>query len=197
MKDKNPPLTIETTRCHYFGDKAKHYNKDREDSNKWKGENSAVKDALKDTTGKVLDIPIGTGRFIPIYKKFNLDFIGMDVSEEMMVQAREVDPEAEIVFGDIMDIPLGDKSIESTVCTRLLNLMTEDEMVLAIKEMGRVTKERIICALFTGEHQERHHRHWVHRLEVFYQAVSDAGFEIEGSYGVRPPVYNVWRCVSR
>jgi len=197
MEEGFPPLNVESTRKHYYGDKAKLYNKDREESDKWLMEHQAVHNALQETTGKVLDIPCGTGRFITIYEELGLDFIGMDVSEEMMVQARELDPKAEIIHGDIMSIPLEDKSVESSVCLRLLNLMTEEEMAEGLLELGRVTKERLIFGLFTGNNLERHPRHWVHRMSKLKNAVNAAGFKIEGFYNIRDNIYNVWRCVSR
>jgi len=192
-----PSLTLDDTRKHYFGHKAAKYDCEREHSEKWKLEHSAVTDVLAKTEGLILDIPCGTGRYFELYKEAGRDFIGMDVSEEMMVQARAKDPDADVKFGDIMEIPLESDSVNMTVCTRLLNLMTEDEMVQAVQELGRVTKDDMVCSLFTGLDKERHRRHWVHREGVFKHALYDADFQTKDGYVIRENVYHVWHCIRK
>lgn len=198
------PLDLESTRKHYFGPKAWAYDHDdRETSHKWLAENEAVKAALaaavevRDRPAVktwVLDIPCGTGRFFELFRSNHLDFIGMDVSDDMLSQARQKDMDADIRYGDIINIPLPDKAVDVSICIRLLNLILEEEMVAAAAELGRVTKSHIICSLFTGDDKIRNNRAWVHRQAVFLRAMAGAGFRIKKRYDLPRPYYHVWHC---
>ena len=112
----------------------------------------------------------------------------------MMCQARIKAPQNTIEFGDIMEIPLGDKEVDHSVCIRLLEKMTEAEMVSAISSLARVTKKTIICSLITGQEKERRNRSWVHRERVFATAVENAKFKIASAYEIRKNEMFVWHC---
>lgn len=187
-----PALDLASTRDHYVGRKAFDYDTKNIGSEKWQRETTAIAEGLEGITGPVLDIPCGTGRFFSLYRERGLPFVAMDVSEDMMAQARAKDSGAQVVHGDIENIPLGDKTVECAVVIRLLEKLPEDEMARALKEVGRVTSKRILCGLITGDHVERRPRSWMHRLPVFQQAVREAGFRIVGHAPVREPEMYVW-----
>ena len=186
------PLDLAAARTCYHGKKAFTYDVGRENDSKWQKEYAAVEHALQGMSGTVLDIPCGTGRFFPIYKKLSLDFSGMDVSEDMMLQARAKTPEAKVLFGDITRIPLPDNAVDCSVCVRLLEKMPEEEMAQVIKELARVTSKRIICSLVTGDHIERRNRAWMHRYAAFKEVVAAARFTIQGSQEIRAPEMYMW-----
>ena len=96
------PLDLAAARTCYYGKKAFTYDVGRENDSKWQKEYAAVEHALQGMSGTVLDIPCGTGRFFPIYKKLSLGFSGMDVSEDMMLQARS--PEGQEIPVRISDV---------------------------------------------------------------------------------------------
>ena len=188
-------LNLATTRKHYYGAKAWGYDLGNETSEKWLNEQIAIEQGLVGRSGIVLDIPCGTGRYFEIYRRLGLDFIGMDVSEDMMVQARAKDGKAHINYGDIMNIPLSDNRADYTVCTRLLNFFTEDEMKSAVDELCRVTKSLVLVGLFYAKRAERRNRCNVHSLSPFYDAVHTAGFIVSDEYEIRHPDYKVFHCV--
>ena len=49
---------------------------------------------------KVLDIACGTGVLFPDYESLGAEFVGIDISENMVKKAREKFPEAEVICGD-------------------------------------------------------------------------------------------------
>ena len=190
-------LNYATTRKHYFGRKAVDYDLGRETSVKWQNEQSAISRGLRGVSGIVLDIPCGTGRYFGIYRHYGLEFIGMDVSEDMMVQARTKNKDADVRHGDIMDIPLKENTVDYSVCTRMLNFFSEAEMKSAVAELCRVTSKEALVGAFTAEKAERRNRCNVHPISAFVAAFDSAGYDITDGYEIRRPDYMVYRCVSR
>jgi ubiquinone/menaquinone biosynthesis C-methylase UbiE len=184
-------LNAAVTRETYRGEKASSYDFNRDQEAKWRREHDAVTEFLQGAAGTVLDIPVGTGRFLSLYHNLGLEVIGFDVSDEMLAQAREKDASARLDQGDIFGIPLPDKSVDTAVCVRLLNLITEDEMVMAIKELGRVTRDRIILSIRTGDAIGRKTRSWTHRDKVFRDAVEATGMYVRAARMAHKNNYNV------
>jgi len=182
-------LNAAVTRKTYFGEKASRYDEGRETEEKWQREHAAVRGFL--TAGSVLDIPVGTGRFLSLYREMGLTFTGMDVSEEMMAQARAKDPEAEVVFGDIMSIPLPDRSVDIAVCIRLLTLIDTPDMIGAMKELGRVARQRIILSIKTAREKRVERRSVIHPEKAFNRVVDEIGFRVVEKRMARPPEYRV------
>lgn len=143
--------TLAHTKSHYRGPNAAGYDAHRLRQPKWKAENEAFRELIEGQKGPVLDIPVGTGRFIPTYKVMGVDFIGIDYNEDMLAIAGKKFRGSDLRQGDITNIDLPDKSVETTVCVRILNLMSEKEMQKAIGELCRVTRSTIIFTMRTGE----------------------------------------------
>jgi 2-polyprenyl-3-methyl-5-hydroxy-6-metoxy-1,4-benzoquinol methylase len=193
--ERMPPLNAESARGMWVGEKARTYDEGRESSEKWQREYQAVEKYLADCRGTVLDIPCGTGRFFEIYDKFDLSYIGMDVSEDMLVQAWEklTDP-LKATYGDIMDIPADDKEYDNTVCIRLLEKLPLQELDQAITEMCRVTNDALIAGLLVGKQTERRNRSWVHPLREFENSLLSNKFHIVSQFCIREPEYYVFAC---
>jgi ubiquinone/menaquinone biosynthesis C-methylase UbiE len=185
-------LNADITRRTYFGEKASRYDEGRETEEKWQREHAAVRDFL--AQGTVLDIPVGTGRFLSLYREMGLTFKGMDVSEEMMAQAWAKDPAADISFGDIMRIPLPDRSVDIAVCIRLLTLIDTPDMVAAMKELGRVARSRIILSIKTAKEKRMERRSVIHSDKDFRSVVDEIGFRVVDERMARAPEYRVLLC---
>lgn len=183
-----PPLNLAAVSGDYYGTKAFEYDLGREDSEKWKAEYEAVKEGLNGLSGSLLDAPCGTGRFFPIYREMGFRVLGLDISEDMLHQARVKDDQAQIGVANLGErLPISDKVADVTVCSQFLKFLTEPELAAVIRELGRVTKTRIMCSLFTGNHTVRGgKRNWVHALPVFNAAVQAAGFRIAASAPIEP-----------
>lgn len=132
----------------YHGDVARNYERDRADDPKYQAELRMIPEWLADLPAgtRVLDIPVGTGRFIPLFEERGFDWIGRDVSEGMLQQARVkiTTGPFDISFGDVLSIALEDKSVDVSLCLRLLNRLDPPDFVKALKELQRVTRDRII-----------------------------------------------------
>lgn len=129
---------------------AEDYDRKRSKRKKWKREMAAVQTLTSafEPGASVLDIPLGTGRFLPLYLNGGRTVYGIDISADMLRHAREKSsPGAGHVFmvlGEAEHIPLPDKSIDYAVCIRLLNWVTEPVFKEVVKELLRVTRKGII-----------------------------------------------------
>lgn len=99
----------------------------------------------------VLDIPIGTARFLPFYKEFKLQTIGADVSKDMLSLARKKADLCEyslpILVSDVQKIPCLRGSFNCVICIRLVNLVSLEVCRQAIKELARVSNDHVIVGI--------------------------------------------------
>jgi ubiquinone/menaquinone biosynthesis C-methylase UbiE len=141
----------------YSDEEAVNYDANREGSAKWTGEHVAVEGALSDlpSGSRVLDAPVGTGRFFDLYKALGLEFVGVDLSEDMLAQARSRDPRPGLVRVDDCRTleTVRDDSFDAVVCIRLLNLLTPADVRLTLREFARVVRcgGRVIVSLKDAE----------------------------------------------
>lgn len=188
------PLDIDTVSGQYFGAKAWDYNVKNADTAKWKAEYVGISEGLKGCTGSLLDIPCGTGRFFPIYRECGLQFVGVDISDDMLHQARTDYPWANVEKGDFRTLELPEKGFDVTVCSQFLKFLPEHELVDAIARLGRATRHRMLISIMTGDHVERRSRCYVHPISLFDRAVRTVGFELKARGDIEPPHHHLWIC---
>lgn len=134
----------------YVDNIARNYEKIRTCEPKWKKEQEAVSKMILNLSGTVLDIPIGTGRFIKPCLENNLSIIGIDSSKDMLnIASKKFYNRNDVILkiGDILNIDLDNKSVNNSICVRILNWLTPNEMNKAIQELIRVTKNKIILSI--------------------------------------------------
>ncbi len=143
----------------YRGDVATGYDTKRQNSPKWMAEDRIIKEMLCSVKSgaKVLDCPVGTGRFIPHYEARNFRVLGLDVSEDMLCEASGKITNSSLVrldVGDIRDLRLPANSVDVSLMIRLTRWLLPDDCISALHNLQRVTKDRII---FTA--RVRNHAH--------------------------------------
>lgn len=141
----------------YHGAIARGYDKKREDSPKWTIEQRIIEEMLDDLPRGdwVLDCPVGTGRFIPFYEKKGLLFLGVDKSDDMIGQAamKVATPQrARFSVGDVRGLPCEDKSADAAVMCRLTRWLSPDDCQVALKELQRVARKKIISTWRVRNH---------------------------------------------
>jgi hypothetical protein len=142
---------------------------------RWARETVAVNDFV--FSGPVLDCPVGTGRFVPIYHNRELPCVGVDLSADMLAEARRKYPSLELCKGSIFGLPFTNKQFATAVCVRLLDWLTPEEMAQAVAELRRVAHILVVSIRYGVERCELN---WTHDLNKFYEAIN-------GLY--------VWRCL--
>jgi ubiquinone/menaquinone biosynthesis C-methylase UbiE len=142
----------------YHGAIASGYDAKRDQSPKWTIEQNHIEDMLSDlpTGSWVLDVPCGTGRFFKFYHDRGLLFVGVDRSEDMLTQAghKVIDfQKARLHVGDVRKLAaLADKSVDAVVMCRLTRWLSPNDCVLALKELQRVSRQKIISTWRVRNH---------------------------------------------
>ena len=98
----------------------------------------------------ILDSPCGAGRWIPFLTSHKYRYIGGDVSEAMLGQAR-VDLTAgrgdSLVNLDAEHLPFADESVDCVIIWRFLHhLATPEARVQILREAARVTRRKVILS---------------------------------------------------
>jgi ubiquinone/menaquinone biosynthesis C-methylase UbiE len=130
----------------YLGKAASTYEAKRKRHAIWLKEDAVLLQILKGykPKPKLLDMPVGTGRFLDFYNELGIAAVGIDLSPDMLKIARTRFPDAELRIGDIRRIPLADKSVDVSVCIRLLYFLNRNEVRIALSELARVSKKAIV-----------------------------------------------------
>lgn len=168
----------------YVGPVAQGYDEKREKSEKWTVEQNVIEGMLDDLpTGHwVLDVPCGTGRFFDFYHKKGFCFRAVDASADMLVIAanKVADPmKAHLRQGDIRALPIDDKSVDASVMCRLTRWLSPEDCQVALKELQRVTRDRIIVtARMDGPHARP--------VDIFLNALEDDWEMAENAEGYCP-----------
>lgn len=139
-------------KSHYFGDVATQYDSRRTLSAKWTREQEINRDLTAgfDAGSTVLDGPVGSGRFIEYYEANRLSVVGIDISEDMLAEARKkCTGKSPVSFhaGNVENLLLGDDSVDYALCIRLLNWVPLSAMLKIVKEYKRVSRQGIVVGV--------------------------------------------------
>ena len=143
---KISPASYPSRYNEYFNDKAANYLAKREHTEGWKQEHITLVEILDKLPRniKVLDVPVGTGRFLGEYVNRGYKVYGIDISEEMMKQAIITERGLENVYlqvGDARSLPYEDNYFDLSVSFRFLGYIPPlEDTILILKEIHRVTK---------------------------------------------------------
>ena len=135
---------------------ASNYERDREVEAHWWKEDEFVREYFRDrVVPRLLDLPVGTGRFLPHYKRAQT-IVGVDVSEDMLSEARRKLPllpagvVASVERGDVFALRFADREFTHAVVWRLFHLIPPDLIAGAIAELCRVTQGEIVLQTYVA-----------------------------------------------
>jgi ubiquinone/menaquinone biosynthesis C-methylase UbiE len=138
----------------YYKGVAKNYEKRRTKQGYWQVEQTEMRSLLEGLPRglKVVDIPFGTGRFVPFYAEFGYDISGLDASGDMIEAAREslgpLFDRCKCVVADAAELPFDDGAFDLVVSTRFLrDIVTFGVAKKILSEMTRVTRKYAILQL--------------------------------------------------
>jgi ubiquinone/menaquinone biosynthesis C-methylase UbiE len=164
----------------FVGGRAANYEARRSVRPFWAKEHAAVEKMLSGLPrgALVLDIPVGTGRYAPIYKKLGFKAVGIDASEDMLAEARtkviETGADMDLYIGDALNIRHMRGTFHAVVCTRLVNWFLPAEMARAVAEMVRVMHDRLIISVEFGARKSEEGNN-PHEPAVWAAALKAAG----------------------
>ena len=156
---QNPDMTITNK---YFGQTAAEYDAKRRHSRTWAAETAAfeklVHSAMEQGPIKsVLDIPCGTGRWIPFFQDQNVQYRGVDVSKDMIAVAM-----TNVGGGDTANIqliehdcfqylPAHRNEFDLTISTRFLNWWHTDTAISIIEALCAASRKFVIIHIRVHE----------------------------------------------
>lgn len=159
MPPEPPPVDFQThALSKYRGAIAEGYDAKRETSEKWLTEDRLVKDMLADLLegSWILDCPVGTGRFLPYYAEKKWLVRALDASDDMLNQAiKKAGPGGlHVWFGlaNILDSRVWSKSVDAAVMVRLSRWLSPPEFVVALRELQRIARKRIVFTARVRNH---------------------------------------------
>jgi ubiquinone/menaquinone biosynthesis C-methylase UbiE len=133
---------------------ASTYEEARKNEHHWHIEDQFIKQYIqKSNIKKLLDLPVGTGRFLNHYDGID-EIIGIDISEAMLIEA---DKKANILSfknkidlkkGDVFNLDFNDNEFDCIVVFRLFHLMPEESIAKAIKELCRVSSKDVVVQTY-------------------------------------------------
>ena len=166
---------------YYSGAKATGYEAHRRQHPKWKWERSImvrILDRLRGEVESVIDAPVGTGRFLNLYR---VPVTGLDYSKDMLSQAREKVTKATLLRHNMVNRDLS-ISADLVVCFRFLNLL---DTKTARRVLGRLLSAACKYAVFTVRTVEDDYAHrmsvgrvFLHRKSAIEKTIEQCGFEI-------------------
>ena len=89
----------------------------------------------------ILDVGTGTGRFAQFFNDSGFDVVGVDISVDMMTQAREKGLR-NLVRADAHHLPFRDLSFDASIMIHVLHLVRD--WVEVINEVGRITRKVLV-----------------------------------------------------
>lgn len=134
----------------YRGETARSYVGRRSNSLKWRREQALVARLMGRLPrgSSILDVPFGTGRFVGVYATHGHRVYGLDISSDMLVEARRAHPGAStvqgLIRGDAESLPLANRAVDYVLCMRLLNLTPLSVVRAVVSEFSRIARKGII-----------------------------------------------------
>lgn len=164
----------------YHGPVAQNYDAKRINDPKWTCEQQIIEGLLSELPrgSTILDVPVGTGRFLHTYVEKGFKFIGIDLSGDMLIQSAlkmgvashdvqawvqqsnaaggitpvDIDEHGSLEQGDVRKLHLADKSVDGVVMCRLTRWLSPADCQVAMNELQRVCRQRIIWTARVANH---------------------------------------------
>jgi ubiquinone/menaquinone biosynthesis C-methylase UbiE len=175
---KHDRTLFDRTKIKYRGKMAENYETKRMKQERWDVENQIVQSMIELKKGTLLDVPVGTGRFLRYCVDKGFRVTGVDSSSEMLCLAIAKNIACDLEPGDATDLHFKDRSFDHTLCVRFLDLIDEPAMRKVVKELCRVTKKTIICTIRFGEEYVLKSNTATHDKKKFAALVKRCGWSI-------------------
>ena len=91
---------------------------------------------------KVLDLGCGNGRLFEALEKYDIDYYGLDISEELVKIAKKTYPKGNFIASDLLKTPYKDNEFDVIVSIATLHHIPSKKLRReALKEVYRITKQ--------------------------------------------------------
>jgi ubiquinone/menaquinone biosynthesis C-methylase UbiE len=135
---------------------AANYERDRIGEAHWQAEQDCVaRHAASHRLGTVLDLPVGTGRFLEMLAAADA-YVGVDISEHMLAEARAratslALKQVDLLKGDALALPFEAGRFDTTLCFRLAHLLPPALIPGLLAELARVTRGTLLLQAYVAQ----------------------------------------------
>jgi ubiquinone/menaquinone biosynthesis C-methylase UbiE len=91
------------------------------------------------SNARILELGVGTGEFLKNSTGVNMLHVGLDLSRNMLMRARQSVPESRLVQGDMEALPFGVSTFDLIACRKALRFC---ELETVLQEAHRVCRSR-------------------------------------------------------
>ena len=95
---------------------------------------------------RVLDIPVGTGRMVPVLKSRGYDVVGADVSPTMLQHARDRSNGSPLLLADAEQMPFATGAFDGVLAVRLMFHVPSPIRVKILTEFNRVSRGLVVAS---------------------------------------------------
>lgn len=134
----------------------KRFNTSRRMKRLNKSEKSFVSSILKSIPNKgdlLIDVPCGSGRLSNTLSEFGKrNYLGIDVSEKMLEEARNEHLGLEYMSGNVLDLPIETGKASVVLSMRLLHhVSSPEERVKILSELSRASSKWVLVSFYRKE----------------------------------------------
>lgn len=141
----------------YTREVAAQYEALRKNDRYWTWENEIVDHCLGtfQVGDQIADCPVGTGRFMDIYARHGLRLLGIDISADMLEEARtkvettSMAGRVEFIQADASSMGLDQPLTKALICFRLLHLISDSNLNGVVKGLAGIPSQTIFLQVFT------------------------------------------------
>ena len=138
----------------YYRQRAEEYLSVRINKDYWHLEQEVVRGLLAELPDRlsVLDVPFGTGRFVPYYLEKRMKIYGLDSSKDMFKAAhcelKTAYAKCNLELGNAENLPYESGLFDLVVCFRFLShVVSVNQARVILTELNRVTNSKAILQL--------------------------------------------------
>jgi SAM-dependent methyltransferase len=146
--------------------------------------------AMFDAHDSVCDMGCGPAHIARYLSRRGANVIGIDLSPEMVAQARALNPDLEIHQGDMLALDVADESWAGIVAFYSIIHIPREEVVRALMELRRCLRcgGRLLMSFHIGDEVVHLEELWDHQVSmdfIFYRTdemlgyLGEAGFDVE------------------
>ncbi len=147
--------------------------------------------------GHIVELGCGPAHVAAYIASRGVDISGLDLSPQMVEQARRLFPTVKVVVGDMLALPFADGSLGGVIAFYSIIHFDDAQLATAFAEMARVLRHdgRLALAFHVGDEVLRREQWWEMPVvldfrfleaDLITRLLGAAGFQIESSV-VRPP----------
>lgn len=128
--------------------------------------------ALLPPGGKILEVPVGTGRITEYVLKKGFSLTGIDISQEMLSLAKKklshFDESCLLMVGDAENLPFQEESFDGVISVRLFGHLPLEKKRIVLREFAKVSRSYVIVSIPLANTLRGYYRRFFKRLPMWF-----------------------------